>query len=88
MLTSSQIAAKLSTALGRKIEHLKVDGQVRYPSLARAGVPDYTARFISNVELKTAEGVEATLGDGVEKVTGHPPKSFDEFVEENKSLWT
>lgn len=75
-------------ALGRKIEHIKVDGETRYQNLVRAGVPEYVSRFIANIELKTAEGCEAALGDDVEKVTGHAPKSFDQFVEENKKLWT
>lgn len=77
----------LSTSLGRKIEHVKLDKEERVQNLVQAGVSDYYANFFANVESKAAEGFEAALGDTVEKITGHPPKNFDTFVKEHKAAW-
>lgn len=83
----SQIATKLSQALGRKIEHVKLDEESRYKSLVQAGVSEYYSRILTTLEVKASRGSEAVLGDDVEKVTGHPPKSFGAFATENKALW-
>jgi festuclavine dehydrogenase len=55
--------------------------------LVQAGLSEYYAAFFTNVETKAAEDIEATLGDAVEKVTGHPPKSFEEFAKDNAAVW-
>ena len=39
------------------------------------------------LESLTADKREERMNDVVEKVTGRPPKTFDAFVQENKSVW-
>jgi len=81
------VAEKLSNALGRKIEHVKLTEEQRYQGLLSAGLPDHFARFMTNLEVLAKGGEEDRMNDAVEKVTGRPPKSFDTFAQENKAVW-
>lgn len=87
LLTYDEIAQKLSAALGREIQHVSLSGEDRYQGLVSAGVSEYYARFLTNLETAAATGFETHLNDEVEKVTGRPPKSFDVFAQENRAAW-
>jgi festuclavine dehydrogenase len=82
-----QVAVTLSDVLGRKIQHVKLDETGRIDNLVQAGVSDYFARFMTRIEILASQDFENATGDAVQKMTGHPPKSFKQFVEENKTAW-
>ena len=83
-----QVATKLTKVLGRRIEHVKLDDRERYENLVQAGLSEYYARFLTNVEVKASEGLETASNSVIEDVTAHHPRSFDEFIEENKAVWS
>ncbi|ETS80893.1 hypothetical protein PFICI_08422 [Pestalotiopsis fici W106-1] len=87
ILTYDKIAATLSEILGRRIEHVKLDKARRIDGLAKAGVSDYYAQFLANLEVLASEDFEKATGTDVQDLTGRPPKSFREFAEENKGIW-
>ncbi|KAJ4382630.1 hypothetical protein N0V86_001852 [Didymella sp. IMI 355093] len=87
LLTYDGVAARLTAALGRPVEHVKLDRQGRYENLVQAGLSDYFAQFFTNVEVKASEGLETALNSDVKDVTGHPPKSLDDFIRENGTAW-
>lgn len=78
----------MTTALGRPIEHVKLDKQGRYENLVHAGLSEYLAQFFTNVEVKASEGLETALNSVVEDVTGHPPLTVDEFIGKSKTVWS
>ncbi len=83
-----KIAEKLSKGLGRKIENVKLTKEESAQRWAQVNyVPEPLAQFMAMLETMTAEKREERMNDTVEKVTGRPPKTFDAFVEENKSAW-
>lgn len=84
----SQIAETLSKVLGRKIEHVKLDEAGRIEGLVHAGLSDYFARFLTNLELLASKDFEKGTSDAVERVTGHSPQSFEKFAEANKAVWS
>jgi hypothetical protein len=84
----AQIAETLSGVLGRTIQHVKLNEQGRIDGLVQAGVSDYYARFLTRLELLASNNFEVATSDVVQGLTGHPPKSFKEFAEENKSAWS
>ena len=53
----------------------------------QVGAPEPTAHFMATLETMTAAGREERMNNAVEKVTGHPPQTFDAFARENKSVW-
>ncbi|KAI0836813.1 NAD(P)-binding protein [Hypoxylon sp. FL0890] len=87
-LTYDQIAETLSEVLGRKIEHVKLDEAGRIDGLVQAGLSDYFARFLTRLEVLASQDFEKGTSDAVERVTGHPPQSFEKFAEENKAAWS
>lgn len=87
LLTYDQVAEKLSAAVGRRIEHVKLSRDERYQSLVGAGVSEYFANFLSNLEDAASTGFETSMNDVVETVTGRPPKSLNVFAQENKQTW-
>ncbi|KAI1325186.1 NAD(P)-binding protein [Xylariaceae sp. FL0255] len=86
-LTYDQVAETFTNVLGRKIQHGKLDEADRINQLVGAGLPDYMARFLTRIELFAAQGGEMGTSDTVERLTGHPAKSLQQFIEENKSVW-
>jgi hypothetical protein len=85
---TSKVAAKLTAALGRPVEHVKLDRQGRCENLVQAGLSEYFAQFFTNVEVKASEGLETASNSVVEDVTSHPPKSLDDFIKENRTAWS
>jgi hypothetical protein len=88
LLTYDDVAAKLTAALGRPVEHVKLDRQGRCENLVQAGLSEYFAQFFTNVEVKASEGLETASNSVVEDVTSHPPKSLDDFIKENRTAWS
>ncbi|KAI1359866.1 NAD(P)-binding protein [Xylaria arbuscula] len=86
-LTYDEIAGTLSKVLGSRIEHVKLDENDRIEGLVRAGLSDYFARFLTRLEVMASQDFEKGVSNAVEKVTGHPPKSFERFAEENRDAW-
>ena len=87
LLTYDQIAAKLSSSLGREIVHVKLTLEQRIQSFISHGLPDHFAKFIASIEVSAANGSEEIMNDLVEQVTGRPPQNFDAFVQEHKAVW-
>lgn len=81
------MAATLSSALGRKVEHVKLNEEQKFQSLVKVGVPEHFAKFLTYLEVSAAGGEEDRMNDAVEQVTGRPPKTFDTFAQENKAVW-
>jgi hypothetical protein len=50
-------------------------------------MPERAAKFLSLIEVQTAEGAEDFIGDDVEKVVGRKPQTFDEWAGENDDGW-
>jgi hypothetical protein len=82
-----QVAAKLSSALGRKVEHVKLTEEQKFQSLVKVGLPEHFAKFLAHLEVSAAGGEEQRMNDTVDQVTGRPPKTFDTFAQENKAVW-
>lgn len=87
LTVSIQIAAKLSTHLGREVVHVKLSEEERVQMFQSEGLPESVAKFLTWIEIQCAGGSEERLDDSVEKVTGQPPQMFDAWVQQNKSTW-
>lgn len=87
LLTYDEVAEKLSVALGRPIEHVKLSGDQRYEGLVSVGVSEYYARFLTNLETAASTGFETRMNAAVEKVTGRAPRTLDLFAHDNRGAW-
>ena len=82
-----QIAAKLSRYLGREVVHVKLSDEERIQKFMSLGMPQHSAKFLTSLEGMAADGLEERRNDAVERVIGRPPRTFDAFVQEYKTVW-
>ncbi|OSX68124.1 hypothetical protein POSPLADRAFT_1043265 [Postia placenta MAD-698-R-SB12] len=87
LLTHDEIAAKLSSHLGREITHVNLIGEQRIQRLMRVGLPKHYAKFITSLEVSAGNGDENKMNDAVERVTGRPPRTFDALAQQCKAVW-
>lgn len=67
--------------------NVKLTGDQRIQKYIEHGVSEDRARFLTYLELLSADNAENKTNDVVEKVTGRPGRTFDAFAEENKAAW-
>lgn len=73
---------------GKKIVHEDVSAEELATRLSRdVGLPDEYAKGLAALDVMINRGGEERTNDVVLKVTGKKPRTFREFVEENKQAW-
>ena len=77
LTASMQIAAKLSSGLGREVVHVKLSEEEELQRFLGIGIPEHIAKLLTRIEIASTNGKEERLNDAVEKVTGRPPQTFD-----------
>ncbi len=79
-LSYDDAAAVLTTATGRPVRHRAVgtDDHIRF--LTDAGYDAGFAAVLAGLDTRVRTGLEATVTDTVERLTGRAPRSFREFV--------
>jgi uncharacterized protein YbjT (DUF2867 family) len=84
--TYEQMAEKLSEVLGRRIEYVDMPG-TQYVLLLKeqAGFPAWLAdeMYLIYGQGPIAEGGAAPVGDVVQRLTGKPPRRYEDWVREN-----
>ena len=78
MLSFPECSAKLAAATGLALQFVEVTPQASTQQLTGAGVPQWLAEGV--VELY--ETLSTDLTDDIAHVTGRPPISFDQFVQD------
>lgn len=82
-----QIAAKLSSGLGRNVVHVKLSEEQAIQRYMNLGLAEFHAKFLTSLEVASANGAEERTNDAVEQVTGRPPQKFDAWVQQKKRAW-
>lgn len=79
-LTNSQVAEKLSRALGRTIRYVDLSPDELKKSLLSAGVPEWAANALLDLQRFYREGGASQVYPEVEQLAGRKPTSFDDFA--------
>jgi len=79
-LTNAQVAGKLSRVLGRIIRYVDVPPDDFKKSLLSAGVPEWSANALLDLQRLYREGGASLVDPTVERLTGRGAISFDDFV--------
>ena len=79
-LTLTEVAAKLSSAMGRTVSYHPESIEEAYASRARYGAPDWQVEAWVSTYRAIAAGELATVSDTVQRLTGHPPISLDDYL--------
>lgn len=79
-LTFAQVAERITAAAGRPVTHVDPPVEEWVTATVAAGMPlDYTELLGSLFDALRASANAAVSGD-VQRVTGHAPRSFDDFL--------
>lgn len=81
--TFAQIADRLSSLVGHAVTHISPTGDDARAGLAAGGFDGWLLDAILDDTAHVANGVGATVRDGVQRLTGHEPATLDEFLRAN-----
>jgi uncharacterized protein YbjT (DUF2867 family) len=79
-LTFAQVAARISAAAGRAVSHVDPPVEQWVADTAGAGMPLDYAQLLGRLFDNVRAGATAAISDDVERVTGHAPRSFDDYL--------
>ncbi len=86
-LTGQDIANTLSTVLGRTITYVNVPPAAVEDSLRKSGAPEWNAREVAKLMAWFGTGQAAQVTDTVQKLTGHAPRTFEQFVRDHAAAF-
>lgn len=87
-LSYDDIAAVITTALGRPVRHLSLDPAALTERFVAQGLPPDYANTLAALDADIAAGVEDRTTPGVEQVTAQRPVSFRAFANRVIEKWT
>ena len=79
-LNHTEIAAKLTAACGRPVKYLDLPPEQFAARLTAQGLPAGFAADVAALYANVATGVLGETTTAVEDLTGHKPRTFDEFL--------
>jgi uncharacterized protein YbjT (DUF2867 family) len=86
-LTNSEAARILSTELGRQIRFIKLPSEQLRQSLLSAGMPEWSANALLDLQRLYRDGKAATVTTDVERVLGRKPINFAQFCHDYRSTF-
>ncbi len=86
-LTLAEVAGLLGQAAGHQVRHIDPPLNEYLEAFSSKGTPIATVEYYRRVYDCIQEGRTSIISPDVEQVTGHPPRTFSAFVEENKNVW-
>jgi uncharacterized protein YbjT (DUF2867 family) len=82
-LTHTEIATKLSAALGRTVSYINLAPEDLAAGLITQGLPPQFATDVSTLYAEVAEGALDHITTAVSDLTGHQPSTLDHFLAAN-----
>ncbi len=86
-LSYAQMADKLGRTLGRPVAFQAISDEAALQSLTGGGLPPEVAAALVALWREVREGLVDVATPDVERVTGHPPRSFDAWAAENVDVF-
>lgn len=81
-VTFHDVAAAIGKVAGRPVNYVPISPEDVRQSMLGLGMDDWTSTLLRDYAQAFSEGWGDLVTDGVERMTGHPPRSIGEFVEE------
>jgi uncharacterized protein YbjT (DUF2867 family) len=86
-LTFQQVAEKLSSVLGRKVEYVDVPPSAAADSMRQSGMPEWNVRTVTELLEYFASGAAATVTDTIPRLLGRPAISFEKFAKDHRAAF-
>ena len=82
-----RVAAAIGAAVGRDVEYLSVPREAALESMLAIGMPQWVADAYGEMLENFASGGGDRTVDGVQRLTGHPPRSIDDFAGDHATMF-
>jgi uncharacterized protein YbjT (DUF2867 family) len=82
-LSYADVAATLSRVLGKPVRYVDVPPEAAKDSMLKAGMPAWNAEAVTELYGAFATGQFGYTTDAVQRITGQPPISFEQWAREN-----
>ena len=79
LMSFADMAAELSAAIGRPIQHVPISFEEFHANVAAAG-GDFVADVFTGIARETLDGRNAHVTDGVMRALGRPPRDFADYA--------
>ncbi|NDV20133.1 NAD(P)H-binding protein [Pseudodesulfovibrio sp. JC047] len=86
-LTLSQVAEKITAAIGRTVEYAPASEEAFVQLLQEQDVPQWNNDMLVSLTRIIKLGMADNVTKAVEYVTGKPARTFDDFVAEHAAVW-
>lgn len=86
-LSYDEAAALISEASGRAIVHRRVSVEEMAEKHKARGLAPFASQMLAMMDVALSNGAEDRITDGVQKLTGRAPISFEDFVRDNAAAW-
>ena len=80
-VTHEQVASVLSRLSGKSIQHVNVTPEEVEKGLVAAGIPQFAARSVRELDEETSRGYHAIVTTTVTNLTGRVPLSVEDFLQ-------
>lgn len=89
LMTLTDVAAELSSALGRQIAYVDIPHEAFVSEVSNSGAPKEVAWMLDYLFSTVLDGRNAYLTDGVQRALGRPPKDFAQYARDvsKTGLW-
>ncbi|KAK4501895.1 hypothetical protein PRZ48_007704 [Zasmidium cellare] len=82
-----EVAAIFSEVLGRKVEHAKLSRDNFKKLMLDSGMDAPMAEYMTELDVRVSKGEGKDPTGNVKAITGQAPRTFKEFVVDNKAVW-
>ena len=86
-MTNREALDVIGKAVERHINLVSISEEAAQKSMRDMGMPEMVIDVMSSLNQVIAAGYVAELTDTVRQITGRPPKTFEEFAQENIDAW-
>ncbi len=87
-VTAREVAALAAEVSGRPLTHVSVAPAAYVDGMVRHGMPQPIAEIFASFDGAIARGELAHVGDGVQRLTGQPPRSLRDFLAAHRQALT
>lgn len=87
-LTWLEVAARMAQVLGRPIRYDAVSIEQRRAQLEAGGLAPWRVELVLGLDEINRSDLYATPTDTVRQLTGHPPRTIEDYIERNRAAFS
>jgi NAD(P)H dehydrogenase (quinone) len=87
-LTWPDVADRLTQVLGRPIRYDAVSIEERHAQLEAGGLPPWRVELVLGLDAINRSDLYAKPTDTVQRLTGHPPRTIEEYIKRNRAAFS